>query len=210
MSAFSAALDGNGLFIALSWLGLSIAGAVFLLVLGAGWLIRRRRVTALEISEVELGIGKQKIVMRPNHQDAQIAYQLWVEVSTRKIGLPIDLEHDVIAEVYNSWYEFFGVTRELIKNIPAAKVRGSESTQQLVCIAVEVLNEGLRPHLTTWQARFRRWYDRALNTSEAGEMAPQDLQKGFPKYEELVAELLTVNQRLMQYRATLRSIALDK
>lgn len=210
MNAFSAAFTDKGLIIAASWLGLAIVGAVILLVWSAGWLARRRSGLPLEISEVELGIGKQKIVMRPNHQDVQIAYQLWVEVSTRKVGLPIDLEHDVIAEVYDSWYEFFGVTRELIKSIPAAKIRDSESTNQLVDIAIEVLNDGLRPHLTTWQARFRKWYDSALRGSDAAAVHPQDLQKGFPKYEELTTDLLTVNQRLMQYRANLRLIAIGK
>lgn len=80
-----------------------------------------------EIDEAEIGIGNQKIKIRPNVQDAQIAYKLWVELSTRKIGLLIDFDNDVIVEIYNSWYQFFELTRELIKEIPISKVRGNES-----------------------------------------------------------------------------------
>jgi hypothetical protein len=47
-----------------------------------------------EINEAELGIGNQKLKIKPSYDDIQIAYKLWVELSTRKIGLPIDLEHD--------------------------------------------------------------------------------------------------------------------
>jgi len=107
-----------------------------------------RKVKAYEIDEAVIGIGDQKVKIKPNYQDMQIAYKLWVELSTRKIGLEIDLENDVIKEIYKSWYEFFKLTRELIKEIPVSKIRKDESTKELVRIAIEVLNEGLRPHLT--------------------------------------------------------------
>jgi hypothetical protein len=210
MNAFSAFFDTHGIVLTISWVALGLSVGLVVLV----WIFARvghlGGISALEVSEAEIGIGKQKLTIRPNYADIQIAYKLWVEVSTRKIGLPIDLDHDVIAEVYDSWYSFFQVTRELIKDIPANKVRGAKSTEQLVNIAIEVLNEGLRPHLTTWQARFRRWYDRVLQHDEAAERAPQDVQKGYAEYDALVKDLLEVNQRLINYRAILRRIALQK
>ena len=111
-----------------------------------------------EINEAEIGIGSQKIKIKPNYDDIQIAYKLWVELSTRKIGLPIDFDNDVIIEIYNSWFEFFRLTRDLIKAIPISRVRRNESTRILVNVSIDVLNEGLRPHLTFWQARFRKWF----------------------------------------------------
>jgi len=63
---------------------------------------------SMEISEVELGIGQQKITLRPNTVDKQVAYQIWVELSTRKLGIPVDIEKDLIVEVYNSWYKVWG------------------------------------------------------------------------------------------------------
>jgi hypothetical protein len=76
-------------------------------------------------------------------------------LSTRKIGLQIDLKQDVIVEIYDSWHNFFTITRELIKDIPVSKVQ-APSTRKIITLSVNLLNEGLRPHLTTWQARFRR------------------------------------------------------
>jgi hypothetical protein len=66
-----------------------------------------KRYSEFEINEVEIGIGNHRVKIKPSDQDLQIAYQLWVELNTRKIGLKIDKENDVITELYNSWYEFF-------------------------------------------------------------------------------------------------------
>ncbi len=169
-----------------------------------------RKSTPLEINQVELGIGKQKVIIKPNFEDKQIAYKLWVELSTRKIGLPIEFEHDVISEIYDSWYEFFKLTRELIKNIPINKVQSHESTLNLVNTAIDVLNNGLRPHLTRWQAKFRKWISAQDSIPEKQNISPQDLQKQFPDYDDLATDMLIVNNRLIYYRELLRKIALGK
>ena len=62
--------------------------------------------TEIDIDEVELGIGNQKLKIKPNYQTKQVAYKLWVELNTRKLGLPIDENNDVISEIYDSWYSF--------------------------------------------------------------------------------------------------------
>ncbi len=66
-----------------------------------------RKVKAYEIDEAVIGIGDQKVKIKPNYQDMQIAYNLWVELSTRKIGLEIDLDNDVIKEMYLYSYRIF-------------------------------------------------------------------------------------------------------
>lgn len=156
-----------------------------------------------EIDQADIGIGDQKFTFKPNMTDKQVAYAIWVELSTRKIGLPIDFEHDVISEVYDSWFGFFTVTRDLVKGIPAQKVR-RDSTQKIIRLSIEVLNEGLRPHLTRWQARFRHWYDRELRKYDQGTgeevLDPQLIQQRFPKYDELKEDMERVNQSLIKYR----------
>ena len=156
-----------------------------------------RRLSDFEIDSAEMGLGDAKFIFKPNDTDRQIAYSIWVELSTRKIGLPIDPDDDVIAEIYDSWYSFFGVTREMIKDIPVSKVR-SDSTSKIVDLSVEVLNEGLRPHLTKWQARFRHWYEH--QTEDVADIDPQAMQKKFPLYDELMEDLLAVNGKLTAYR----------
>lgn len=180
---------------------------IILVVAVLAWLAVRwhygRNLSDFEIDSAELGLGNHKVSFRPNDTDRQIAYSIWVELSTRKIGLPIDAEDDVIAEIYDSWYAFFAVTRELIKDIPVSKVRGS-STSKIIDLSVEVLNEGLRPHLTKWQARFRHWYERKMDHKADAE--PQELQKQFPAYDELVEDMLAVNKRLITYRKKMNEL----
>lgn len=159
-----------------------------------------------EIDTAEIGIGSHKISFRPNLKDQEIAYKIWVELSTRKIGLPIDLNHDVISEVYDSWHNFFSITRELIKDIPVSKVKNS-STRKIITLSISVLNEGLRPHLTTWQARFRHWYDLQLQ-SAGGDVDPQSIQIKYPKFSELKKDLESVNKGLMIYREKMRELVL--
>lgn len=162
---------------------------------------------SLEIDGARLGIGKQSITLRPNATDRQIAYRLWVELSTRKIGLPVDLNDDVVAEVYNSWYEFFSVTRQLVKEVPVSKLRRSD-TQKVVRLSIDVLNVGLRPHLTKWQARFRHWYRAALERDATSDLSPQQIQQTFPHYTELKTDLEAVNKRLIDYRDKMYELAI--
>lgn len=154
---------------------------------------------SFEIDEAEFGIGDQKLKLKPNLTDKQIAYKIWVELSTRKIGLPIDLEDDVIDEIYDSWYSFFSVTRELIKDVPVSKFNRKE-TEKIIKLSIDVLNLGLRPHLTKWQARYRKWYEAKSKNEKYTELSPQDIQREFPKFEELEMDLLQVNTHLISYR----------
>lgn len=170
----------------------------------------RRRAKVYEIDEATIGIGTQKVKIKPNYEDMQIAYKLWVELSTRKIGLEVDLNNDVINEIYDSWYEFFRLTRELIKEIPVSKIRRDASTKELVRIAIEVLNEGLRPNLTRWQARFRKWYNTEIQKEENKNLSPQDIQMKYPEYKNLTKEMMDVNQKLIEYRKLLRQLAVEE
>lgn len=159
-----------------------------------------RRFKKFEVNEAEFGIGKQKVKIRPNLVDMQIAYKIWVELSTRKIGLPIDFDNDVISEVYDSWYKFFSVTRDLIKEVPVSKFRRSD-TKKIINFSIEILNSGIRPHLTLWQAKFRRWYENELSKEENIKIAPQEIQSKFPEFDLLCSDLKEINEHLIKYRS---------
>lgn len=188
-------------------LGAWVAPAAIVLVLGVLiWLWFRGRIGlgSFELDSAGIGIGDTTVSFKPNRTDRQIAYAIWVELSTRKVGLAIDPEHDVISEVYDSWYSFFGVTRDLIKEVPAHKLK-SKGTRAIVRASVQVLNEGLRPHLTQWQARYRRWEEKTLKDDEIRD--PQSVQQEFPKYDELVKDLLEINAKLIEYRKAMYELA---
>jgi len=187
--------------VATTVLGVVLVGGAF----WRYWRLRAGRATDFELNEAEFGFGQQKIKLKANDDDRQIAYKIWVELSTRKIGLPIDLEQDVITEVYDSWHTFFSVTRELIKDVPVKKYQ-RDSTSKIVRLSIEVLNEGLRPHLTKWQARFRRWYEHAAKKEDFGSTAPQDIQREFPAFSELAEDIKLVNDRLITYRTRMHEL----
>lgn len=168
-----------------------------------------RKAKIYEIDEAVIGIGSQKIKIKPNYEDLQMAYKLWVELSTRKIGLPIDLENDVIFEIYDSWYEFFKLTRNLIKEIPIAKIRKNKSTREIVQISIKILNVGLRPHLTKWQAKFRKWYNNEFLKDGNKKLSPQQVQQKFPEYKILIEEICEVNKKLIKYKDILKEIAIE-
>jgi hypothetical protein len=154
---------------------------------------------------VELPFLGGKVVIRPNYEVMQIAHKVWTELVTRKAGLEIDTENDVITEVYDSWYQLFGKIRESLAAIPAQLMRNDKDTRALVDLLVRALNQGLRPHLTRWQARFRRWYDHEV--SQHPELSPQEIQQRFQQYQELLKDLRTANKELLQLAQALALIA---
>lgn len=188
------------------YIALIVMGVVGVVALLLPWARDTFYRQEFDIDEVQIGIGSGNIKIRPNHEDLQIAYRLWVELKTRKLGLPFEEDHDVISEVYSSWYEFFKITRELIKSVPVAKVRARKSTQKLVGISIDVLNKAVRPHLTKWQARYRHWLEVELRKDGSINIPPQELQKRFPKYQELITELKDTNARLVAYAHNLATI----
>lgn len=127
---------------------------------------------SLMVDEVSLGIGNSQVKLKYNKKDQEIAYKLWVELSTRKIGLDFDPENDVVFEVYDSWYNFFTIARELMKEIPVERLKYSP---ELIELTETVLNRGLRPHLTIWQAKYRKWYNENVHNNVG--KTPQQIQE---------------------------------
>jgi len=189
------------------WLVLLVLIIIALIVILKKWPKLLSGVGNFEIDKGEFGLGSGKISFKPNNEDRQIAYSIWVELSTRKIGISIDLDHDVIVEVYDSWYNFFSVTRELIKNIPVSKIK-SNGTEKIILLSIEVLNEGLRPHLTKWQARFRHWYENEIKKQDGNDIDPQIIQAKYPKFRELKEDLLAVNKVLINYRKKMHELVI--
>jgi len=193
--------DGS-LIISVSWIVLAFVVLVILL------LIFWRRITGFFKSDVDLEIklgGIAKVSIKPNYEVKQIAHQVWVELKTRKAGLPIDKDNDVISDIYKSWYQLFGEIRTLTRNIPASKLN-DPNTKKLVELLVDTLNDGLRPHLTRWRAKYEWWYEKAVTKSKEDELTPQDIQSKYPEYKELVDDMLKINGQLVQYTNEIKKL----
>jgi hypothetical protein len=184
-----------------------LVGAVSLLLVALRiWAWNRKSLFhKYEVVKLNVQLGNVgSVELRPNNEDVQIAHRIWTELMTRKAAQPIDIEHDVIVEIYDSWYALFGRIRQLISDIPGHMLRKEKSTQELVRIATQTLNNGLRPHLTRWQARFRHWY--ATCPEALKEKCPQDCQREFPDYPLLIEDIKKVNAQLIQYAGELEKI----
>ncbi len=177
--------------------------AVLLVVLGIKKAVMKTFGKTIHIDGMTFGIGDFKCDLKCGHEVQEIAYKLWVELTTRKIAVPLE-EDDVIVEVYDSWYSAFTAIRELLKTVPGDSL---SDAADLIEVTSKVLNDGLRPHLTKWQAKFRNWYKKAKDESEA---SPQDLQKSYPEYDRLLADLKVTSENMVKFADTLHEIAFGK
>ena len=201
MNIIDIELDGwSTIVFKFNWLAVVFT---LVLVLGISFLMKQcfNYVSKKSIDEVNLGIGNSSVKFSYSKKDQEIAYKIWVELSTRKIGLRFDKENDVIKEVYDSWYKFFETARELLKDIPGNRIPYSGD---LIELTEKVLNIGLRPHLTKWQAKYRRWYEEELKRNSG---TPQDIQKKYPEYDALVEDLIETNEKMIEYKKLMKRIA---
>jgi len=144
-----------------------------------------------------------------SEKELDIAWRLYVQLTTRKAAIPI-AEDDIIIEVYNSWYELFKSTREYLLGMSASDLEENDNAQKIVDLSVRVLNSGLRPHLTKWQGKYRKWYDDALKDEKYKGLSPQEIQKNYPEYEILMLEIKEVNDELIKYSEELKKFSHEK
>lgn len=149
---------------------------------------------SIDIFETVIGVGGSSITVSYDKKIQEIAYKFWIELKTRKIVLKFDEENDVILEVYNSWYQAFGIIRSLLEEISVEKIKYASG---LIDITTKVLNEGLRLHLTKWQAKYRRWYE--IEKDKHIDMSPQELQKLYPFFNELIEDLKVTNEIMIHF-----------
>lgn len=184
-------------------------GPLLLVALGLALgirLFKGARFQRYEVVEADISLGGMgRLTLRPSNLETQIAHKAWVELATRKVAVPFDEQNDLIVEIYDSWYELFREMRSLTKEIPAHRVRTNENTSKLVSLLVDSLNKGLRPHLTQWQGRFRRWYSHAVKVDPS--RPPQEIQRQYPEYNKLASDLKRVNNELREYTEFIRRIA---
>jgi len=145
-----------------------------------------------------------------NYENLYIANRIYIELSTRKAAIVIDENNDVIEEIYNSWYELFGIIREELKALPGKYLQDHDPTIALIGISTKILNDVLRPHLTAHQARFRKWLEKAKKDPINENLSPQEMQEKYPDFANLVDSMKKVNQTLIDYSKDLHRLIKGK
>ena len=194
--------DWNQIIISLNW---CIILALFLLVVLIAFLIHKIKkhihFKSIVFDEATIGIGNSSITIKYDGSIKEIAYKIWIELTTRKVGILFDETNDVIVEVYNSWYDAFKIIRTLLEEIPGNRLTDAEG---LINVTTKVLNYGLRPHLTKWQARFRKWYKYELENDTLS--SPQSIQQNYPEYQQIVEEIKATNLLMINYAKELKRL----
>ena len=171
------------------------------------WIFRFKK--NFKIHEMSVDISaKPKVTfkVKRNTENLFIANRIYLELITRKAALPFDEDNDVISEIYDSWYELFRIIRNEIKDVPGEYLLSHNPTEELIGLTIRILNEGLRSHLTKYQARFKKWYKIESEKDENKLLSPQRIQEQYPEYENLVSDLKSVNQILMDYSDELKKL----
>jgi len=175
---------------------------VVLLIISYLFINRKRyKVTSMTVN-IPFSLGN--ITYALTEEDRIVAWKMYVQLKTRKAALVFDEEYDVIVDVYDSLYEIFKISRELLSNLPLHEI---ESEPCIADLILRVQNDGLRPHLTKWQSDFRKWWKNATTNPEDKNVRPQDTQMKYPKYKELIVELKEMNIELSKYAEQLLTIA---
>lgn len=169
-------------------------------IIGRGSGYRRTTVT------VALPFGLGSVTYEISEEDRRAAWQLYVQLKTRKATLPFDTQNDLLVEVLDSVYEVVDITRGLLTAMPLPSTESIGVSD----LMLRVLNDGLRPFLTRWQADFRRWWDLAIEDPADREERPQAIQRLYPRFEELVQDLIQMNQNLDEYARGLLAVALPQ
>jgi hypothetical protein len=162
--------------------------------------VKKNNLFTFELSFPEHGTIEYHLVK--NKETLEIIFKLYVEIVTRKLGLPINLKYDVITKIYNSWYKLFPIIREDLR-FNSAELIMDQNYGDLISLLLDILNLGLRPHLEKYQARFRMYYDAALKVKINIECTPQEIQEGYIFYEDLSSSMLEVNKFFICLRGNL-------
>ena len=203
--------DGSkpALIIESDWLILGIILAVLLIAYFITRIFSKRvnwREMEIEIS----GSPKLKFKVERNDDNLYIANRIYIELTTRKAAIPIDENNDVLEEIYDSWYKLFGIIRDEIKSVPGKYLKNHDPTSALIGLTRKILNDAMRPHLTEYQAKFRKWLEVAKQDNANKDLSPQDLQKKYQDFANLVASMKLVNQILINYAGELDKLIKDK
>lgn len=161
--------------------------------------------------EIEIsGNPKAKFKVKRNTENLYIANRIYIELTTRKAAIPIDDNEDVIEEVYNSWYKLFGIIRDEIKQLPGEYLKDHDPTKALLGLTSKILNDGLRPHLTEYQAKYRNWLKVEKEKEINKNKTPQELQREYPDFQALISSMKNVNTVLIQYSKELDKLIKGK
>lgn len=127
------------------------------------------------------------------------AWSLYVELSTRIAVQPLEEGEGILREALTSLYNVFGITRQILREAGPDIAKGHQS---FGAIAIDVLNEGLRPLLVKWHPLLKEYEEK-----KPTERTTVEHERLWELEKELRKEINQVREQMVIYVAALAKIA---
>ena len=151
------------------------------------------------------GLGGANIIV--TEAQKKVAWALYVELATRVAGVELKPGMGSAREALNSLYSLFDTTRSVLREQGPGAADGPESVGP---IAIEILNQGLRPFMVKWHTRLSEF--EAQQTEEqrnrfGGEATIVIDESQWPELDDFYREQEENRQGMLQYIQALARIA---
>ena len=151
------------------------------------------------------GLGGANIVVSKAQQN--VAWALYVELATRVAGVELKPGMGSAREALNSLYSLFDTTRSVLREQGPGAAEGPESVGP---IAIDILNQGLRPFLVKWHTSLGSFELRQAEEQRSrlgGEVTPVIDESAWPERDDFYRELEENRQGMLQYVQALARVA---
>lgn len=148
-------------------------------------------------------IGTIEGTWKPNEDEKNAAWELYIELITRISVAELDSEEGLLREALSSLYSLFEITREILKTYgtSVAKPKG-ENPISFGYLSVAILNTVIRPVLA-------KWHPLLLDheSKKPKNISTVAHEKEWESYKELRQVLNTTRLILIQYANLLAQVA---
>ena len=163
----------------------------------------------LKSLNLNLPFGLGGVTVEIGQAERIAAWKLYVEMSTRIATQPLSADVGSVREALNSLHSLFGITREILKEAGPEIGHGPTGFGAL---AIQILNDGLRPFLSKWHAAYGRFEtEQAFELIRQHDLKPPPMnlvqQSSWPDVDTFFAELEEKRLGLTTYIGELSRIA---
>jgi hypothetical protein len=163
---------------------------------GAAALVASGYSRALQLAEVTISVPQfSELRFAVTKDNKQVAWRLFVESITRVSGQSLTPDGGLVREALSSLYSLFATARDVLSQTTPSRHTGDSPTVEHLAIAM--LNNELRPLLSTWHPLLRSWEQENTGRPESE----------WPDNAACRADIEAMRQRLMRYVAGFGELA---
>jgi hypothetical protein len=155
-----------------------------------------RRTETVKMDKVEVslfGLIKGSWVL--DNAQRRAAWEMYVELITRTTVCALDDNDGLVREALSSLHALFGETRRILKaSGPDVVVPIEGGTVSFGHIAIDVLNQGLRPFLSKWHPLLQ-----AHESTRQPGVSPAAHERGWVQHDELRQRLKEIRRQMTAY-----------